>query len=165
MLRCYSMMSAKADIIPAPIYGERSEQTDADGAYPSEGNMSGKRTIMKTNEMEGRMSGGGGIPSCMVSRERCLAYLRTLEHMHEKYGKSWYPKTSLFYNCCRKLYHLDYEVIAAQRRALGMTQEKASRSVYQSEKTFGRNATEKWCEKIKESDKIMGDGIINGTFE
>ncbi|MDE7247274.1 MAG: hypothetical protein K2N43_05255, partial [Lachnospiraceae bacterium] len=51
----------------------------------------------------------------LISEKRCRVYLRILTHLHEKFGEPWYPSDSILYNCCQKSYHLDYEILCAER--------------------------------------------------
>lgn len=61
-------------------------------------------------------------------------YLSALCHLHEQFGESWYPVDSVLHNCCQKAYHLDFEIIRAERYAHDMTQEMVADEVYASAK-------------------------------
>lgn len=91
---------------------------------------------------EGKESGGAGAGTDgsaeeRLDEERCRIYLRVLRHMREQFGEAWYPEDSILWNCCYKMYHLDYEIFFAERRVQGMTQERAADGVYQSFKGLG----------------------------
>ena len=72
-----------------------------------------------------------------IPKKRCMTYLQILEHLHEQFGEPWYPDDSLLCNCCQKSYHLDYEVLYAERCVKGMTQERMAEGIYHSAKAIG----------------------------
>lgn len=68
----------------------------------------------------------------MVENQRYRCYLDSLQHIHEQFGEVWYPRDSILHNCCQKAWHLDFEILRAERCAQGMTQETAAEGIYQS---------------------------------
>ena len=70
------------------------------------------------------------ISEIWITEERCANYYRILNKLHEKYLAKWYPKNSILWNCCQRMYHLDVEVLFAERRAFHMTQEKLAEGIY-----------------------------------
>lgn len=73
-----------------------------------------------------------------LSEERCRIYLEEIRHMRKQFGEPWYPEDSILWNCCCKMYHLDYEILGAERRAQGMTQDRAVDGVYLNAKEIGK---------------------------
>lgn len=72
----------------------------------------------------------GKIYQFWITRERCSDYHRILRDLHEKYLPKWYPQNSIFWNCCQRMYHLDVEILFAERLAFKMTQEKLAEGIY-----------------------------------
>lgn len=73
-----------------------------------------------------------------ISVGHCKRYLQILEHIHGQYQEAWYPEDSILWGCCQKMYHLDYEILFAERQAWGMTQAEAAEGIYKSPKEIGR---------------------------
>lgn len=72
----------------------------------------------------------GKIYQFWITRERCSDYHRILKDLHEKYLPKWYPQNSIFWNCCQRMYHLDVEILFAERLVSKMTQEKLAEGIY-----------------------------------
>ena len=71
-----------------------------------------------------------GVSPKAEGNEHYREYLSALCHLHEQFGESWYPVDSVLHNCCQKAYHLDFEIIRAERYAHDMTQEMVADEVY-----------------------------------
>lgn len=67
-----------------------------------------------------------------VRNEHYRYYRDSLRHLHEQFGEEWYPKDSILHNCCQKAWHLDFEILRAERCAQGMTQQAAADGTYQN---------------------------------
>lgn len=61
-------------------------------------------------------------------------YFACLESLHQQFSEKWFPTDSLLHNCHSKSYHLDFEIIRAERHVHGMTQEMAAENIYENPK-------------------------------
>ncbi len=73
-----------------------------------------------------------------LTKDRCTCYLNALEVIYHNYGKHWMPQDSILWNCSQKAYHLETELIAAERKAFGMTQAELSAGIYENAKEIGK---------------------------
>lgn len=83
-------------------------------------------------------------------------YLDELAHLHEKYGEKWYPQDSILYNCTQKSYHLDFEILRAERCAQGKTQEAVALGVYEYSKEIARIENRKSTPQGRKFTVLMG---------
>lgn len=89
------------------------------------------------------------------SNRHYQAYLDSLCHLHEQFGENWYPKDSILHNCCQKSYHLDFEIIRAERYAQGLTQEMMADGVYENSKEIAKIENMRSSPRGKHFIKLM----------
>lgn len=65
-------------------------------------------------------------------------YLNAIDRLHKEFGEEWRPTDSILYNCTQKSYHLDFEILRAERYAQCMTQEVVSAGVYEHPKEIAK---------------------------
>ncbi len=90
-----------------------------------------------------------------ISKERCRVFLSILERLNKYFGEKWYPQNSILCNCSQKSYHLDYEIVRAERYIHGMTQEMVADGIYRNAKEIGRIERGQSAPKNKHFVKIM----------
>lgn len=83
-------------------------------------------------------------------------YLDALDQLHEKYGEKWYPQDSILYNCTQKSYHLDFEILRAERCAQGKTQEAVAVGVYEYSKEIAKIENRKSSPQGRRFTVLMG---------
>lgn len=88
-------------------------------------------------------------------RSKWMRYYEILSFLWEGYAKKWYPTDSLFHNCCQRDYHLDYELIGAERKSRKMTQAELAEGVYQNTESYSRMETGKVSLSKKTFEKLM----------
>lgn len=86
--------------------------------------------------------------------KECLDALR---HLKEQFEEGWYPQDSVTYNCCQKAYHLDFEILRAERYARGMTQEEVMDGVYENPKEIARIENRKSSPRSRRFNRLMGN--------
>lgn len=89
-------------------------------------------------------------------RSKRMRYYEILSFLWEGYAKRWYPTDSLFHNCYQRDYHLDYELIGAERKSRKMTQAELAEGVYQNTESYSRMETGKVSLSKKNFEKLMG---------
>lgn len=96
---------------------------------------------------------------------RYRKYLDALCHLKEQFEESWYPQNSILHNCCQKAYHLDFEILRAERCAQGVTQEEAIDGVYENPKEIARIENRKSSPRGRRFDRLMENlGLERGRM-
>ncbi|GFI22441.1 hypothetical protein IMSAGC011_01216 [Lachnospiraceae bacterium] len=88
-------------------------------------------------------------------RSKWMQDYEILTFLWNGYAKKWYPTDSLFYNCYQRDYHLDYELIRAERKSQHMTQAQLAEGVYQNTESLSRVETGKVSPNKKTFEKLM----------
>lgn len=92
-------------------------------------------------------------------------YYEILAFLWNGYAKRWYPTDSLLYNCYQRDFHLDYELIRAERRSKNMTQAQLAEDVYQNTESFSRMESGKVSPNKKTFEKLMTKlGLEKGRY-
>jgi len=102
------------------------------------------------------------ISEIWITEKRCSNYHRILKDLHEKYLPKWYPENSIFWNCCQRMYHLDVEILFAERRAFHMTQEKLAEGIYRWVGEISRIENRKVSPSWKHFNLMMEKFGMNG---
>lgn len=90
-----------------------------------------------------------------LGNEHYQYYLDCLQHLHEQFGEKWYPRDSILHNCCQKAWHLDFEILRAERCAQGMTQETAAEGIYQNPREIIKIEQRKRMPRSKRFAELM----------
>ncbi|MDE7414915.1 MAG: helix-turn-helix domain-containing protein, partial [Lachnospiraceae bacterium] len=93
-----------------------------------------------------------GIPP---ERSKWLQHYEILTFLWKGYAKKWYPTDALFHNCYQRDYHLDYELIRAERKSQNMTQAQLAEDIYQNTESLSRVETGKVSPNKKTFEKLM----------
>lgn len=100
-----------------------------------------------------------------AEESKWASYERSLLLVWDNFAEAWYPKDSLFHNCCQREFHLDYERIRAERLARHMTQEELADGIYRNTASLSRVESGKAAPSKKMFEKLMRKlGIEKGRY-
>lgn len=88
-------------------------------------------------------------------RNKYVMYEKTLTFLWKEQAKEWYPTDLLFHNCYQKEYHLDYELIRAERKANHISQESLIEGIYQNAESLSRLENGKATPNKRTFEKLM----------
>ncbi|MDE7204121.1 MAG: helix-turn-helix transcriptional regulator [Lachnospiraceae bacterium] len=91
-----------------------------------------------------------------VAQSKWVQYDQILTFLWESYAPKWCPTDSIFHNCYQRMYHLDYELIRAERSARGMSQEVLADGVYKNAASLSRLENGKVSSSKKTFEGLMG---------
>lgn len=91
-----------------------------------------------------------------MAQSKWVQYDQILTFLWESYGPKWCPIDSIFHNCYQRIYHLDYELIRAERSAKGMSQEDFADGVYKNAASLSRFENGKVSSSKKTFEGLMG---------
>ena len=108
-------------------------------------------------------------------RSKWVQYYDILTFLWKGYAPKWYPTDALFHNCCQRDYHLDHELIRAERESKCLTQAQLAEDIYQNTESLSRVETGKVSPNRKTFEQIMdklglkkrryNGGVITQSFE
>ncbi len=108
-------------------------------------------------------------------RSKWVQYYDILTFLWKGYAPKWYPTAALFHNCCQRDYHLDHELIRAERESKCLTQAQLAEDIYQNTESLSRVETGKVSPNRKTFEQIMdklglkkrryNGGVITQSFE
>ena len=108
-------------------------------------------------------------------RSKWVQYYDILTFLWKGYAPKWYPTAALFHNCCQRDYHLDHELIRAERESKCLTQAQLAEDIYQNTESPSRVETGKVSPNRKTFEQIMdklglkkrryNGGVITQSFE
>lgn len=88
-------------------------------------------------------------------RSKWVQYYDILTFLWKGYAPKWYPTAALFHNCCQRDYHLDHELIRAERESKCLTQAQLAEDIYQNTESLSRVETGKVSPNRKTFEQIM----------
>lgn len=100
-----------------------------------------------------------------AAQSKWVQYYQILTFLWEGYAPKWCPTDSIFHNCCQRMYHLDYELVRAERNARGISQEGLADGIYKNAASLSRLETGKVSSSKKTFEKLMGKlGFEKGRY-
>lgn len=88
-------------------------------------------------------------------RSKWVQYYDILTFLWKGYAPKWYPTAALFHNCCQRDYHLDHELIRAERESKCLTQAQLAEDIYQNTESLSRVEIGMVSPNKKTFEKIM----------
>ncbi|MDE6054685.1 MAG: helix-turn-helix domain-containing protein, partial [Lachnospiraceae bacterium] len=88
-------------------------------------------------------------------QSKWMKYYEVIFFIWKGYAEKWYPIDSLFHNCYQREYHLDYELIRAERKAQEITQNELATDIYQNPESLSRVESGKVSPNKKSFEKLM----------
>lgn len=100
-----------------------------------------------------------------AARSKWVQYDQILTFLWERYAPKWCPVDSIFHNCYQRIFHLDYELIRAERSAKGMSQEVLADGVYKNSASLSRLENGKVSSSKKTFEGLMRNlGLEKGRY-
>ncbi len=100
-----------------------------------------------------------------AAQSKWVQYDQILTFLWERYVPKWCPVDSMFHNCYQRIYHLDYELIRAERGAKGMSQEALADGVYKNAASLSRLENGKVSSSKKTFEGLMRNlGLEKGRY-
>lgn len=100
-----------------------------------------------------------------TAQSKWVQYDQILTFLWERYAPKWCPVDSIFHNCYQRIYHLDYELIRAERSAKGMSQEVLADGVYKNAASLSRLENGKTSSSKKTFEGLMRNlGLEKGRY-
>lgn len=108
-------------------------------------------------------------------RSKWVQYYDILTFLWDGYAKKWYPTDSLLHNCYQRDYHLDFELVRAERKSQNMTQAQLAEDIYRNPESLSRMETgavspnkktfEKLMDKLGLKKRMYNGFVVTNSFE